>query len=57
MKTNKPRFLKKNKTQHSIKSNAYSECYTRHKDIGYVFVVLLRVYLKSVSWNQKFSQV
>ena len=26
-------------------------------DIGYVFIVWYRVYLKSVSWNQKFCQV
>ena len=29
----------------------------RYWNIGYVFIVCSRVYLKSVSWNQKFCQV
>ena len=42
MKTNKPKLknnFNKNRTQHSNKSNAYNKCYTRHKDIEYVFIV------------------
>ena len=46
---NKFKNIEKNKIQHSIKSNAYNECCTRHKNIEYVFIVWLRVYSKSVS--------
>ena len=33
----------KNKTQHSVESNAYTACCTIHKDIEYVFIVWWRV--------------
>ena len=48
MKINKSNLKNrdKNRTEHSIKSNAYNKYCTRHKNIEYVFIVWCGVHSK-----------